>query len=95
MLFLVTITLIVDERSGEHTHLATISLVANFLLAGVTHKNDSSLGYRYGIFVLFVISFMCIIREAYLCATSGDLMKVRRRHLAVSHSRDQHNSNIP
>ena len=37
----------------------------------------ASFGRRYGSLVIFIIAAMCIIREAYLCATIGNVQKVR------------------
>lgn len=67
----------VDENAGESVYLAIPLLMTDVLLAGVIHKRNTSVGRRYGVFVLFIISMMCIIREAYLCATAGNVVKVR------------------
>ncbi|KIP06849.1 hypothetical protein PHLGIDRAFT_72041 [Phlebiopsis gigantea 11061_1 CR5-6] len=44
----------------------------------VTHDARASFGRRYGSLVIFFIAAMCIVREAYLCATAGNVKKQNR-----------------
>ncbi|KAJ3555282.1 hypothetical protein NM688_g2666 [Phlebia brevispora] len=55
--------------------IVTLTLTFDERAAGVWSMKQTTFGRKYGILVLFLMSLLCLTREAYLAATAGNTAK--------------------